>query len=54
MTLLLQAPIRCSDKAAAGGLAPQTLHILHQYASGPPGSVRRSHDAAWQFRDERS
>jgi len=37
-----------------GGLAPRPLDILREYASGPPGSVRRSHDAAWRFRDELS
>ena len=54
MTLLLQSPIRCCDKPAAGGLAPQTFDVLHEYASGPPGSARRSHDAAWRFRHEPS
>jgi len=52
--LLLQSPIRCSDEPAAGGLAPRTLDVLHEYASGPLGSARRSHDAAWRFRDELS
>ena len=50
MTLLLQSPIRCCDKPAAGGLAPQTFDVLHEYASGPQGSAHRSHDAAWRFR----
>jgi hypothetical protein len=67
MTLLLQSPIRCCDKPAAGGLAPQTFDVLHEYASDPPGSARRSfdlaqdgepvepsHDAAWRFRHEQS
>ncbi|MBI5672351.1 MAG: hypothetical protein HZC50_03600 [Nitrospirae bacterium] len=54
MTLLLQSPIRCSDKPAAGGLAHRTFDVLHEYASGPPGSARRSHDAAWRSRDELS
>ena len=38
MTLLLQSPIRCSDKPAAGGLAHRAFDVLHEYASGPPGS----------------
>jgi hypothetical protein len=54
MTLLLQSPIRCSDKPTADGLAPRTFDVLHEYASGPPGSTRQSHDAAWRFRDELS
>jgi hypothetical protein len=37
--LLLQSPIRCCDKPLGGGLAPQTLDVLHEYASGPPGSA---------------
>jgi len=41
-------------KPAAGGLAPRTFDVLHEYASGPPGSMRRSHDAAERFRDELS
>ena len=32
----------------------QTFDVLHEDASGPPGSARRSHDAPWQFRDELS
>jgi hypothetical protein len=32
MTLLLQSPIRCCGKPAAGGLAPQTFDVLHEYA----------------------
>jgi hypothetical protein len=47
-------PIRCCDEPSAGGLAPQTLHVLHEYASGPQGSARRSRDAAPRFRDEPS
>jgi len=39
MTLLLQSSIRCCDKPAASGLAPQTLDVLHESASGPPGSA---------------
>jgi hypothetical protein len=54
MTLLLQSPIRCSDKPAAGGLAHRAFDVLHEYTSGSPGSARRSHDAAWRFRDEPS
>jgi hypothetical protein len=54
MTLLLQSPIRCCDKPAAGGLARQTFDVLHEYASDPPGSARRSHDAAGRFRHEQS
>jgi len=53
MTLLLQSPIRCSDKLGRG-LAPRTFDVLHEYASGPPGSARRAHDAAWRFRHEHS
>ena len=33
-------------------LAPRTLIVLHEYDSGPPGSARRSRDAAQRFRDE--
>ena len=44
--LLLQSPIRCYDEPSAGGLAPRTLTVLHEYASGPQGSARRSRDAA--------
>ena len=49
---LLQSPIRCYDKPSAGGLAPPSLDVLHEYASGPHGSARRSRDAAQRFRDE--
>ena len=38
----------------AVGLAPRTLTVLHEYASGPQGSVRRSRDAAQRFRHEPS
>jgi len=54
MTLLLQPPIRCSDKPSVGGLAPRTFDVLHGYASGPFGSARRSRNAAWRFRHEHS
>jgi hypothetical protein len=43
---LLQSPIRCYDGPSAGGLALRTLNVLHEYASGPQGSARRSRDAA--------
>jgi len=52
--LLLQSPIRCCDKPLGGGLAPRTFDVLHEYASDPPGSARRSRDAAGRFRDELS
>jgi len=52
--LLLQSPIRCCDKPLGGGLAPRSLDVLHEYASGPQASARRSCDAAWRFRDELS
>jgi hypothetical protein len=45
--LLLQSPIRCSDEPPASGLAPRTLTVLYEYASGSQGSAR------W-FRDESS
>jgi hypothetical protein len=45
--LLLQSPIRCSDEPPARRLAPRTLTVLHEYASGSQGSAR------W-FRDESS
>ena len=54
MTLLLQSPIRCCDTPAANGLAPQPIDVLHEYASGPPGSARWSHDAVGRFRHEQS
>ena len=38
----VQSPIRCYDGPSAGGLAPRTLTVLHEYASGPHGSARRS------------
>ncbi len=38
----------------ADGLAPRTLTVLHEYASGLPGSARRSRDTAQRFRDELS
>jgi len=31
-----------------------TLNVLHEYASGPQGSARRSRDTAQRFRDELS
>jgi len=40
------------DKPSACGLAPRTLNVLHEYASDPHGSARRSHDAAPRFHDE--
>ncbi|MDE3220574.1 MAG: hypothetical protein KGO23_14480, partial [Nitrospirota bacterium] len=43
--LLLQSPIRCYDEPSAGGLAPRTLTVLQEYASGPHGFARRSRDA---------
>ena len=52
--LLLQSSIRCCDKPSGGGLAPRSFDVLHEYASGPQGSARRSRDAAWRFRDELS
>ena len=33
---------RVFHMARAGGLAPRTLTVLHEYASGPHGSVRPS------------
>jgi len=51
---LLQSPSRCYDELSAGGLAPQTLSVLHEYASGPQSSARRSRDVAQGFRDEPS
>jgi hypothetical protein len=42
------------NKTGAGGLAHRTLTVLHEYASGPHGSARRSRDAAQRFRDELS
>ena len=44
---------RC-DGPSAGGLALRSLDVLHEYASGPQGSTRRSRHAAWRFRDEPS
>jgi len=41
---------RCCDKPTGGGLAPRSLEVLHEYASEPLGSARRSRDAAWRFR----
>jgi len=41
-------------RRSAGGLAPRTLNVLHEYASGSHGSARRSRDAAQRFRDEPS
>jgi len=41
-------------RAFASGLAPRTLNVLHEYASGPQGSTRWSRDAAQRFRDEPS
>jgi hypothetical protein len=38
MTLLLQSPIRYSDKPTAGGLAHQAIDVLPEYTSGSPGS----------------
>ena len=52
--LLLQSPIRCYDEPSACRLAPRTLTVLHEYAPDPPGSARRSRDAAQQFRHEPS
>ncbi len=50
---LLQSLIRCCDKPLVGGLA-LAFDVLHEYASGPPGSARRSRHAAPRFRDEPS
>ena len=33
---------RGDDAPSAGGLAPRTFNVLHEYVSGPLGSVRRS------------
>ena len=52
MALLLQSLIRCYDEPTASGLAPRTLTVLHEYASGPQGSTRWSYDAPQRFRDE--
>ena len=41
-----------TTEPSAGGLAPRSLTVLHEYASGPHGSVRWSCDAAQQFCDE--
>jgi len=53
-TLLLQSPIRYYDEPSVGGLAPRTLNVLHEYASSPQDSTRRSSDAAQRFRNEPS
>jgi len=50
----MQSLIRCCNEPSAGGLAPRTLTVLHEYASGTPGSAHRSRDAAQRFRDELS
>ena len=42
ITLLLQSPIRCCDKPAAGGLAPRPFDVLHEYASGLRAPVSRT------------
>ena len=34
------------DEPSAGGLAPRTLNVMHEYVSDPHGSARRSPDAA--------
>jgi hypothetical protein len=39
---------------SVGGLAPRTFDVLHEYASGSPGSARRSRNAAQRFRNEPS
>jgi len=39
---------------ATGGLAVQSVSILHEYVSLPHGSKRPFHDASWQFRNEPS
>ena len=41
-----------TTEPSAGRLAPRSLTVLHEYASGPHGSVRWSCDAAQRFRDE--
>ena len=41
-----------SLRPAGSPLGPLT--VLHEYASGPHGSARRSRDAAQRFRDEPS
>jgi hypothetical protein len=35
-------------------LTPRTLNVLHEYASGPPGSARRSRHVTRRFHDEPS
>jgi len=39
---------------SVGGLAPRTLDVLQEYASGPHGSARQSRNAAQRFRHEPS
>jgi hypothetical protein len=41
MNVSATSPIRCYDELSASGLAPRTLTVLHEYTSGPHGSVRR-------------
>ena len=41
MNVSATSPIRCYDELSASGLAPRTLTVLHEYASGLHGSVRR-------------
>ena len=60
LTPIIHESFCCNRRSAAttslsaGGLAPLTLTVLHEYASGPHGSARRSRDAAQRFRDEPS
>ncbi len=48
---IIHEPFCCNRRSA---VATSLRPAGHEYASGPPGSARRSHDAAWRFRDELS
>jgi hypothetical protein len=56
--LLMSASAGIADpllRRAFGRWAPpRTLSVLHEYASGPQVSARRSRDTAQRFRDEPS
>jgi len=40
----MRSPIRCYDELMVGGLALQTINVLHEQAADLLGSARRSCD----------
>jgi hypothetical protein len=54
MSMALDLASAVTTRLSAGGPAPLTFDVLHEYASDPPDSAHWSRDAAQRFRNELS